>query len=214
MQLSTLPQPSRPIPLAGFEHIFRYNDPQQGKVMVKILPGEFYISNSSNEVVVTVLGSCISVCVRDAKACIGGMNHFMLPGTPAQLSRSSSRAVTDNSYGVFAMENLITGILKNGGSRQRLEIKVTGGGRIGSGSGTVGDSNIKFIQRFLAIEGLRPVVVDLGGSQPRKVQYDALTGALRVKRLAPLHTSDVLAQEVQYREAISKTPATGSIELF
>ena len=30
-------------------------------------------------IVYTVLGSCISACIRDPVAGVGGMNHFMLP---------------------------------------------------------------------------------------------------------------------------------------
>ena len=51
----------------------------------KIGPGEYY-STGQNMVIVTVLGSCISACIRDVVSGIGGMNHFMLPqGAQADL---------------------------------------------------------------------------------------------------------------------------------
>ena len=88
----THPQPKAP---KGFSHINRYWDKQQGVFAAKILPGEFYVS-LAGEMIVTVLGSCISACVRDRIKGVGGMNHFMLPvqretmsGGPAAMSESA-----------------------------------------------------------------------------------------------------------------------------
>ena len=50
-----------------------------GKPMVVIQPGEYYVTKK-DEIIATVLGSCISVCIKDEKNQIAGMNHFMLPG--------------------------------------------------------------------------------------------------------------------------------------
>ena len=33
----------------------------------------------NDEAITTVLGSCVSACIRDPHAQVGGMNHFMLP---------------------------------------------------------------------------------------------------------------------------------------
>ena len=60
-----------------FNHINRYWDKDSGLSTAKILPGQFYVT-AQNEAIVTVLGSCISACIRDSFAGIGGMNHFML----------------------------------------------------------------------------------------------------------------------------------------
>ena len=67
-----------PKPLAGFEHVYRNWDGHWQCPAAKILPGECYVSNQ-DEVIYTVLGSCISVCIRDRRLGVGGMNHFMLP---------------------------------------------------------------------------------------------------------------------------------------
>ena len=58
----------------------RYWDPTNDIVAAKISPGEFYVTDR-NELITTVLGSCISACIRDSATGIGGMNHFMLPET-------------------------------------------------------------------------------------------------------------------------------------
>lgn len=64
--------------LPGFEHVRRYWDPTQGSMTAKVLPGEYYVSRQE-ELIATVLGSCVSACIRDRRRGIGGMNHFMLP---------------------------------------------------------------------------------------------------------------------------------------
>lgn len=74
----------------------------------KILPGEYYYTGK-NMLIVTVLGSCVSACIRDRLTGLGGMNHFMLPdgggdgGSPVSASMR---------YGSFAMEILINDLLK------------------------------------------------------------------------------------------------------
>ena len=67
-----------PKTLSGFEDINRYWDEKHDIYAAKILPGEFYVS-MTGELITTVLGSCISACIRDKKTGVGGMNHFMLP---------------------------------------------------------------------------------------------------------------------------------------
>src|SRR6185312_3936064 len=105
---------------------------------VKILPGEYYVTKA-DETVTTVLGSCISACVRDPKLNIGGMNHFMLPEDKFRPNNGLETAVgTATRYGSHAMESLINDLLKLGAARDRLEIKLFGGGRILSGMTDVG----------------------------------------------------------------------------
>ena len=70
----------------------RYFDPHFKIETAKILPGEYYATNK-DMALVTVLGSCVSACLRDRESGIGGMNHFMLPdegkliGRPRQHQR-------------------------------------------------------------------------------------------------------------------------------
>jgi chemotaxis protein CheD len=68
----------------------------------KILPGEYYFTNK-DMLIVTVLGSCVSACIRDRVTGLGGMNHFMLPDGGGDGSPVSASA----RYGTYAMEILI-----------------------------------------------------------------------------------------------------------
>ena len=142
------------------------------------------------------------------------MNHFMLPGSPQEKEEGFSPSNPENRYGVFAMESLVNGILNLGGRRSRLEIKVTGGGRLSGGPGSIGDRNVHFIRTFLILEGLNAVAVDLGGLQARRVHYDPFSGRLRVKKLEPMQRPEVLEQEARYRDSLANSPAAGTVELF
>lgn len=203
--------PQTPLALPGFEHIKRYWDPSRGLHVAKILPGEYYIS-MSGEMITTVLGSCISACIRDRKLGIGGMNHFMLPSS-AKLddwggSSSSAR------YGSFAMEVLINEILKAGGRRENLEVKAFGGASVNSSLSSVGRKNIAFLHEFLQIEGLHLAVEDLGTQYPRKVNFFPDSGRAQVKKLRSIHNDTIVERENRYMEELVEAPVQGDIELF
>ncbi|VAW95212.1 Chemotaxis protein CheD, partial [hydrothermal vent metagenome] len=158
--------PTLPRALRGFGHVKRYWNKNSNKITAQILPGELYVTKI-DEMITTVLGSCISACVRDSYSGIGGMNHFMLPA-------SKNMNITDGSaarYGNFAMEQLINEILKNGGQRKNLEVKLFGGGQVLAHMTDVGKRNIDFALEYLQLEGLKLIAEDLGDRYPRKVQY-------------------------------------------
>ena len=89
----------------GFiEHLAgnRYFDRHFETEAVKVLPGEYFVT-TTDMVLVTVLGSCVSACIRDRERRIGGMNHFML----ADGANTSDIASASARYGSYAMEVLI-----------------------------------------------------------------------------------------------------------
>lgn len=209
-------RPEAPPMLPAFAHMQRFWDPQLDHWTVKILPGEYYVSRSA-EAISTVLGSCISACVRDPVKSLGGMNHFMLPedastGPNNWLDPAIGLATR---YGSYAMESLINDLLKLGAARERLEIKVFGGGRVLSGMTDVGARNISFIQSFIQLEGYKIVAEDLGGTQPRKVVYFPASGRVKLRRLRPVENRIISHHEQLYLESIgNKAAGGGDVELF
>lgn len=205
-QEHTLPRAIR-----GFSGINRYWDKYINMPTAKILPGEYYVT-VQDEAIVTVLGSCVSACIRDRKFNIGGMNHFMLP---QQNKFSSNDMVADaNRYGNFAMENMINEILKNGGRRQNLEVKVFGGGKILASMTDIGRRNIQFVHEYIQEESLDLIADDTGDIYPRKVMYFPYTGKVKVKRLRSLHNNTIVEREMSYMHDIEDKPVEGEIELF
>jgi len=202
-----------PLSLPGFEHIKRAWNNSYDAFSARLNPGEYYVTKS-DECVYTTLGSCISACIRDRISGIGGMNHFMLPASSGDNSWKAAGLSSATRYGNFAMEHLINEILKNGGKRQNLEVKLFGGGRIIANMTDVGERNIHFARDYINTEGLRVTSEDVGDVFPRMVVYFPLTGKVRVKRLRSLHNSTIVEQETTYLHNIEEKPVSGEIELF
>ncbi|GLQ32338.1 chemoreceptor glutamine deamidase CheD [Litoribrevibacter albus] len=218
MLCSLKERPELPPVLPGFDHIKRFWDPKHQVYVAKILPGEFYVSGAG-EVISTVLGSCVSACVRDPVLRIGGMNHFMLPvhGGHSSVEWEGAPISSETRYGNWAMEYLINELLKAGAARDRLEIKVFGGGQVLANMTDVGAKNIHFIETYLASEGMKIMARDLGGVQPRKVMYFTDTGKVLVKRITRVSNDTIASRERDYMRRIDHDigdTKQGSIELF
>ncbi|MBI3479060.1 MAG: chemoreceptor glutamine deamidase CheD [Nitrosomonadales bacterium] len=205
--------PNKPLPLPGFEHIKRAWNEVYAAYAARLNPGEYYVTRN-DECIYTTLGSCISACIRDRVSGVGGMNHFMLPAVPGDAGLKSEDVSYATRYGNFAMEHMINEILKNGGYRKNLEVKLFGGGRIIAGMTDVGKRNIEFVRKYIAIEGLQVTSEDVGDTVPRMVVYFPSTGKVRVKRLRSLHNNIVVDMESSYQRQIVEKPESGEVELF
>lgn len=195
-------QPRRPGQASFF-----FFDPHFQQNAVKILPGEYFVSDKQI-IIMTVLGSCIAACLWDSRMQIGGMNHFMLPeGDSADLS---------GRYGSYAMELLINEMQKMGARRETMQAKIFGGAQVMHNFTTmnVGERNTKFVVNYLRTERIPIVSEDVLDIYPRKVVFFPVTGKAMVKRLAHAHP-DILAQEKRGNVAtVVKTTAGGSVDLF
>lgn len=181
-----------------FAHIRRMRDSRFPHEIASILPGEFFVSGDPM-IVYTVLGSCISACVRDPIAGVGGMNHFMLP-KPKEGGCDSWGEST--RYGSYAMESLINGILKRGGVKSRLEVKLFGAGKIYDGNIDVGARNAEWVLEYLSVEGLSACKTDLGDMYPRKVYYFTESGRVLLKKLERLKNRTIEMREQEYAAKI------------
>lgn len=183
-----------------FDQHFKY-------AAVKVLPGEFFVSDE-DLLIMTVLGSCIAACIWDSRLRIGGMNHFMLP---------EGGADTSGRYGSYAMELLINELIKRGSMREYMQAKVFGGGAVISGmtSMNVGERNTQFVLDYLATERIPVVSKDVMDIYPRKVVFFPVTGKAMVKRLAHAHPETLETQERQGTATrLAQTNAGGTVDLF
>lgn len=165
---------------------------------VKLLPGEYYVT-SKNIVLTTVLGSCVSACVRDCTSGIGGMNHFMLPDEADLASGDASATLR---YGAHAMEVLLSELIKAGARRERLEAKVFGGGAMLANMTqlNIGQRNAEFVLRYLKMEKVRIAAQDLRGNLARRINFFPLTGRVAVRRLG--REDDALQVQFQEQELV------------
>lgn len=171
--------------------------------LTHVIQGEFAASGDSGVVYATILGSCVAACLHDPVACVGGMNHFLLPGDDDQ-DTSNLR------YGVHAMELLINALLGLGARRDRIEAKLFGGGHMVQKLTDIGARNAAFAQRFLKEEGIACVGVSLGGALARRVQFWPESGRARQIFLNPLDSQTAVVAAA----AAPRRVDDGAVELF
>jgi chemotaxis protein CheD len=189
-----------------------YYDRTFDRDAAKILPGEYYFTGK-DMLIVTVLGSCVSACIRDRVTGVGGMNHFMLPDGGAD---SDSPVSASMRYGTYAMEILINDLLKAGARRENLEAKVFGGGNVLRGfiAINVGERNAQFVRDYLKAEGIRIVAEDLNDVHPRKVYFFPRTGKVLVKKLKQMNNNTLVNREQDYANRLQTNKVAGDVELF
>ena len=197
----------RGLPRKPGQAAFFYRDHHFQHDAVKVLPGEYYVTNDEM-MIMTVLGSCIAACIWDPKVRVGGMNHFMLP---------EGGSDTSGRYGSYAMELLINEMIKLGARRETMQAKVFGGGQVMHSFTTmnVGERNTQFVLDYLHTERISIVSKDVLDIHPRKVCYFPASGKAMVKRLAHSHPETLESQErAGNAVVVAKTTAGGSVDLF
>lgn len=180
-------------------------------VVTTVHQGDCLVSGEADLTFSTVLGSCISACVRDVSAKVGGMNHFLL-AEPSGAARD--RYGASARYGAFAMEQLINKVLSRGsGRKSNLEIKVFGGGLINAALTDVGAKNIQFVREFLADEGYDHIKEDMGGTYARRVMFKPHSGRAFVKRLDNAMGASIVREELAVAVR-TINPPVDDVELF
>lgn len=144
---------------------------------IHIVQGEYHVVGDEDVMLTTLLGSCVSACMRDPVARIGGMNHFLLPEGSGASDSEKLR------YGVHAMELLVNAILQLGGQRERLEISLFGGAQVTTSFGDLGGRNADFAEEFVRREGIAYKGGSLRGDHPRRVQFWPNSGRVRQQLL-------------------------------
>jgi len=177
--------------------MYRYFSNQFQKEIEVIGPGEYYVTDQ-DIVISTVLGSCITVSLYDVRLQLGGMNHYMLPGTGQHTFSLGSTG----KYGVHAMDLLYREMMNLGARQQNLEAKIFGGGSVltsvGKSHYNVPENNINFA--FKAVEQKLQIPVkasDVGGANGRKIYFFPKTGKVLVKLLGKQYVQQVAAEEEQ-----------------
>jgi len=180
---------------------------------VSIGPGEHYATNT-DDVISTVLGSCVAVGIFDPDLKAGGLNHFMLPDEPLNKNLSATES---GRYGLKAMELLLGDLVKLGSRRRRLEAKVFGGGAFIATEEVgwrIALRNVEFAFEFLSAEGITVVSSDVGGASARRILYFPKAGRALVKA-TPWTGWQLAHDEAAYSQSIARTDHKhGSVTLF
>lgn len=159
--------------------------------VVNINVGELYVAAEPAKIM-TLLGSCVAVCLWDRVLKIGGMNHYLLPTSTDNRHRHDSNCdcIADYRYGCVSIESLIQQIYFAGAKRLNMVAKIFGGGEVMYNDGlkrplgkSIGVNNVEFARSFLDDAGIPVVANDTGGKEARKLIFNTETGQVLVKKL-------------------------------
>lgn len=140
---------------------------------VYISQGQQAVGRDPDMVVSTILGSCISICLWDPVAGIGGMNHLLLPD-----DRQDREGL---SAGALDLDLLINKMMPMGAERPRLRGKLFGGSSMLEGRTDIGDRNVSFGREYLRNEGIPCDAESLGGTKARRLLFWPATGAAKMR---------------------------------
>ena len=142
-----------------------------------LFPAEIFAS-SEPTMVSTVLGSCVAVCLWDARFAIGGMNHYLLP-------LWNGDGLATPKYGNIAIRQLVEKVLAKGGERKSLQAKIFGGAAMWSntdGLFAIGLRNIELAEQQLKELQIPLVASDVGGTLSRKIFFNTGDGSVLLRR--------------------------------
>ena len=196
---------------AGAIAATRYCDPDLQLPAVKVLPGEFY-ATTEDQVLVSVLGSCVAVCLFDLQRGIGGINQFLLP----EPGPGSGLASAATHHGVRMLEQLSEALLRQGARRHQLAAKVFGAGNLPNDLLRFDTTlrTVEFVHSYLDTEGIPLLAEDVMGAEARKVYIFPSSGKVLVKKLKSLHNDTIQQRELEYILYLKRGEALGPYDLF
>ena len=175
VHLVTLGENELPESLSDSAHINRYYDPRNQTFAAKLLPGEYYVTQH-DELLVTVVSSCVVLCLYDPVKGIGAMMHFGVPPGVDDVPR-------EGSYGYDTIQLLIDSLLIRGASKEMLEARLFGGAVAWDMEESISQRGVRFVRRCLAKLGMTLSLEDVGGTLPRKVYFSPRSGVFYIKWL-------------------------------
>ena len=151
--------------------------PTHGQAKHFLYQGAIFVSREPLNVI-TILGSCISVCLWDTVLKFGGMNHYLLPFW-------NGEGLTSSKYGNIAIEKLIDKMCASGSVKKNLQAKIFGGAQQfnldNESTFKIGETNISLAFSKLGQESIPVVKYSVGGSRGRKIIFITGTGEILMK---------------------------------
>jgi chemotaxis protein CheD len=151
--------------------------------------GEIYFTDRPS-VVITVLGSCVSVTLFHRRLGLSSISHGLLPHCRNRLDCGG--ACNESAKFVeCSLSTMVDRFKQSGVALRELEARIYGGAEMFSARPgakraiSVGRQNITTAQKIIDREGLKVVFSDVGGAQGRKIFFNTATGDVLLKRLSP-----------------------------
>jgi len=140
--------------------------------------GQIHIAEEDTEIV-TILGSCVAVCLIDKTKGIAGMNHYLLP-------LWNGNGLESPRYGNVSIPKLIKGMEDFGCNIRNLEAKIFGGSNININTNEammIGKKNVLIAQEMLKKAKIPIIAEDTGGGSGRHIMLHSGTGKVVLRYL-------------------------------
>ncbi len=153
-------------------------------------------------VVVTVLGSCLSVTMFHRRRGLGAICHGLLPKCSGQ-KECYGDCLEGLKYVDCSIQRMVRIFDRYKVRRGEIEVKCFGGADMFTrgierpGAVSVGRQNIISAEKILHAEGLKLNVKDVGGLQGRKIFFYTHTGEVLLKRLKKVEVANLTWHEEQ-----------------
>lgn len=129
----------------------------------------------------TILGSCVGICLYDNKNKVGGLSHIMLP-------KMNDKNSNKKKYADTAVPLLLEEMKNKGADIDFLSAKIVGGATMfniskKSSLMNVGQSNIISVKNILHELKIRITAEELGGDFGRTIDFYMDSGVVKIKYL-------------------------------
>lgn len=143
-----------------------------------LLPGKIIVATKPT-LISTLLGSCVAVCLWDKRLHIGGMNHYLLPGTEHGDAGNADR-------GASSIRMLLDAMIRHHSSPWDVEAKVFGGCNSlyrNVDLFRIGERNVAVALEILRGVDIPVVARHTGGMYGRKIVFNTSNGKVRMRLL-------------------------------
>jgi len=143
-----------------------------------LYPGQLVVTKAAMEII-TILGSCVSVCFFDSTRCIAGINHFLLPV-------NEKSHIDIEKYGDTSLKFMLDKILGMGSEKKEITAKVFGGGEVltyENSNFNIGKKNIEIALDFIRDHEIEIISKVVGGTAGAKIIFNTATGIVIHKYL-------------------------------
>ena len=139
-------------------------------------------TGGENDILRTILGSCVGVCLYDKYNLIGGLSHILLP-------ENRGKEFMPKKYADTAIPMLIKAMAEYGANPKTLTAKLVGGARMFPFASAltiseIGDNNIKKAREILNNLNINIIAEDVGGDFGRTMDFFINDGIVRVRSSA------------------------------
>ena len=145
-----------------------------------LLPGEFHVTRKPMNLV-TVLGSCVSLCLYNRSSGLAGMNHFVFPHGDGIDKANKGR------YGNTANNLIAQSLFAVDAERSHYEAKIYGGANpLQSDNGTdtkIGSRNVTAVEKFLNDNKIPIKEKIVGNKKGYRIYFNTGNGNVTVEEI-------------------------------